>query len=255
MAKAKAPKFDPIELDVVRHWFEILNGSGIPYLVGGALAVYLHTGTWRDTKDLDVFLQARDLKKALDAFAREGYETKIHSPHWLAKITEGPFLLDLIFGFWNGRMKIDEEWIARGRGSEFAGVPVPLISLEDLIASKVYVASRDRFDGADIVHLIRGTEGDIDWSRVLALLGEDYPLLFWHLIFFDYVYPGHCPDLRGLMTDLFERIRQSWPAAQPSSYFRGPIVDPFSFKADMEEMGYADPRDMTPRVDEEGKLL
>ena len=100
-------------------------------------------------------------------------------------------------------MKINEEWMAGGRGSEFAEVPVLLISLEDLIASKVYVASRDRFDGADIVHLIRGTEGDIDWSRVLALLGEDYPLLFWHFIFFDYVYPGHCPELRGLMTQLF----------------------------------------------------
>lgn len=255
MVKGKVPKFDPIELDVVRHWFQILNGTGIPYLVGGALAVYLHTGAWRDTKDLDVFLQARDLKTAMDAFAREGYETRIHAPHWLAKITEGPFLLDLIFGFWNGRMKIDEAWMARRRASEFAGIAVPLISLDDLIASKVYVASRDRFDGADISHLIRWTEEKIDWDRILALLGDDYPLLLWQLIFFDYVYPGHCPEVRERMVALFGRLQKSWPGTRASSSFRGPIVDPFSFKADIEDLGYRDPRDMTPRVDAEGNLL
>ncbi len=76
--QAKFPG-NPEELEVFRNWLEILNRARIPYLIGGAFAVYLHTGIWRDTKDLDVFIQPRDLRRALDAFAGAGIHiTKEH---------------------------------------------------------------------------------------------------------------------------------------------------------------------------------
>ncbi len=255
MIQRDLSKMAPEEVNVFRKWLEILNAKGVAYVLGGAYALYLHTGIFRETKDLDVFIEPKDLKTALDAFSAAGYETKIHSPHWLAKVFHGPYFLDLLFGFWNGRLRSIQNWCARSKTAPFAGVPVPLISAEDLIVSKAYVAGRDRFDGADIVHVILKAEGKVDWTQVLIQLGDDYALLLWHLILFDYVYPGHSEGIRECMTHLFKKVRDSNSKALPSFHFRGPLLDPFSFNIDMEEMDYVDPRDMTPVVDEEGNLL
>ncbi len=253
--KRKGSGLDRLEKQVFRRWLTIMNELQVPHFLGGAFAVYLHTGFWRDTKDLDIFIRAKDLKTALDAFAGAGYKTRIESRHWLGKVLQGPYLLDLIFGFWNGRMRIDETWIDRCRPAEFAGVPVPLISLEDLIASKVYVASRDRFDGAEIVHLIRLVEGNLDWTRLLDLLGDDYAILLWSLILYDFVYPRRGGDVRELMVRLFQRLQDERPEDYPPSFFRGPLLDPVSFQVSMDKMGYQDPRDMAPLVDDEGNIL
>lgn len=247
---------NPLELEIFQNWLEILNRAGISYLLGGAFAVYLHRGGWRDTKDMDIFLQAKDLRRTLGLFSEAGYKTEIPSTNWLAKVFHGPYFLDLIFGFWNGRLKTLHNWLERGRPAQFGSVTVPLISLEDLIYSKIYLAARDRFDGGDIVHLIRKAEGEINWKLVLDQLGDDYALLLWHLILYGYIYPGHLrKGERMLIVRLFEKVRKSWHEGDPNSYFRGPLVDPFSFKMDIDENGYHDPRDMTPLVDEEGNLL
>ncbi len=246
---------NPEEQEVFHRWLEILNRTGVPYLLGGAYAMYLHTGIWRDTKDMDIFLLPRDLKGVLDAFSAAGYETEIPFRHWLAKVFRGPYFVDLLFGFWNGRMKIAPDWFERSQPALFAGVEAPLISLEDLIASKVYVAAKDRFDGSDIVHLVRNSGGGVGWGRVLELLGNDSELLLWHLILYNYVYPDRSKDVKGQISALFNQVRTKWKKDPPGSSFRGPLLDPFSFTTDMEEMGYEDPRDMTPVVDEDGSLL
>lgn len=246
---------NPAELEVFRNWLEILNRARISYLLGGAFAVYLHTGSWRDTKDMDVFLQAKDLKRALRVFEDAGYQTEIRARNWLAKVFHGPYFLDLIFGFWNGRLSTIHRWLERSKPARFAGVTVPLISLEDLIYSKIYIAARDRFDGADIAHLIKNAKKELDWKLVLDQLGEDSPLLLWQLILYDFIYPGHLrKNEQEMMVQLFEEVVERWSGAKPDSNFRGPLMDPFSFKPDMEEMGYRDPRDMTPLVDSEGNV-
>ena len=34
-----------------------LNGAGIAYVIAGAYAIYEHTGIYRETKDLDIFVE------------------------------------------------------------------------------------------------------------------------------------------------------------------------------------------------------
>ncbi len=247
---------NPLELEIFQNWLAMLNRAQISYVMGGAFAVYLHRGGWRDTKDMDVFLQAKDLKRALGLFNEAGYKSEVRAANWLAKVSHGAYFADLIFGFWNGQLKSIHDWIERSQPAQFLGVWVPLISLEDLIYSKLYLAARDRFDGGDIVHLIRKADREIDWKVVLDQLGDDFALLLWHLIFYDYVYPGELrKGERDVIEELFEKIRKNWSGTDGSPYFRGPLVDPFSFKMDMEEMSYPDPRDLTPLVDQEGNLL
>jgi hypothetical protein len=124
-------------------------------------------------------------------------------------------------------------------------MPVRLISIEDLIASKAFIAFRDRFDGADVVHLMRCAAGRIDWERVLAVLGERHRvLLLWHLILFDYVYPGHAGTLPGeLIRRIVDERAAAWAgAAPPEEIFRGSLLDHRAFAIDVADWGYPDPR-------------
>ena len=42
-----------------------LNRVNLPYVVAGAFALQQHTGIWRNTKDLDLFLPAQAVPGAL----------------------------------------------------------------------------------------------------------------------------------------------------------------------------------------------
>ena len=52
-----------------------------------------------------------------------------------------------------------------------------MLAAEELIASKLFIARRERFDGADIAHVIYGTKGDLDWQRILRMAGEHWEML------------------------------------------------------------------------------
>ena len=43
-----------------------LNAAAIPYVVSGAYAIYEHTGIYRETKDLDLFVRPADVERAID---------------------------------------------------------------------------------------------------------------------------------------------------------------------------------------------
>lgn len=229
----------------------------ISYLVGGAFAVHKYTGIWRFTKDLDVFLKPEDLKAALDALAEAGFDTEVRDRYWLAKVNHGRYLLDLIFGVANGYIAVDDEWFEPVCRDDIAGVEAPIMNVEELIASKVYVTRSDRFDGSDIVHVIRALKGNLDWGRLLAILKEDVVLLLWHLLLFDYVYPGHAEYLpQQLMTDLFLRARNGWSQEREEKAFYGMMIDPDRFGVDVTDWGYVDKRRPPgPLVDERGVAI
>ena len=248
----RPPRFEPEEAAVFARALRLLAETGVPHVVGGALALHAYTGIWRDTKDLDVFLRPADLETAFAALAGAGFETSVEERHWLAKARQEPYFIDLLFGTSHGRLKVDDAWFGSGRTVEFEGVTVGVVPLEQLLVSKLYIAVHDRFDGSDVVHLIRATRGQLDWQRVLSLLGDNQQLLLWHLILFDLVYPGHADYLpKDLVTELFDRMRARWAEPADSTAFRGTLLDPYGFTVDVAEWGYQDWRDLTPLVEEE----
>jgi hypothetical protein len=248
---------ESLRADTYARWLRILNATGAPYAVGGAYAVYAYTGAWRDSKDLDVFLRPRDLKTALDALRSAGFDTEVRDPLWLAKAHRPPVLMDLLFAVRHGTsLPITADWFATCRPVELMGVPTRLLGPEEVIATKVYLAARDRFDGADIAHLVRAAAGQVDWRRVVDLLHGDEDILFWHLVFFQLVYPGlvdHLP--KDLMRRAFARLEAAWPRSGDPRAFRGTLFDPEMFAVDVEDWGHQDGRDLRPLVDEEGAAL
>ena len=245
---------DAEQARVFSTWLNIVHSTGVPYALGGAYALYAFTGLWRDTKDIDIFVEPKDVKPLLDALAAAGFETEVRDQLWLAKAHSRPYLMDLLFAVRHAtRLEVSEKWFEACHPAQFLDVPTCLLAPEEVIASKVYVAARDRFDGADIVHLIRAVQGHIDWQRVIDLLGGDEEIVLWHLLLFQFVYPGHVDYLpTGLMRRAFRRLEDEWRAPSRWRAFRGMLLDSVSFAVDCEKMGYEDTRDRAPLIDAEG---
>ena len=74
----------PDKAELYRTALEMLNRSGVPYMVGGTYAFQYYAGISRSTKDFDIFLRARDLNRILDALQRAGFKTEVAFSHWLA---------------------------------------------------------------------------------------------------------------------------------------------------------------------------
>jgi predicted nucleotidyltransferase len=248
MVREGEPKLTPEQAQIYARALKTVKELQIPYVVAGAFATHFYTGLWRDTKDLDLFIKPEGAEKALRALKSEGFKTEVREKHWLAKAKQNGYLIDLIFGMANGMVEFDDDWLTAKEQVTVAGVQAPIIRLEELITSKVYIAVRDRFDGADIVHLIRAVKGRVQWERILQRLRMNRNLLLWHFIFFDFVYPAHSEYLpRDLMKRLFEEFHASRPAANQDQ-FLGTLLDAFSFAADVHDWGYPDARKLKARI-------
>ncbi len=220
---------------------EALQQAGIPCAVGGAFAFHHHTGIWRATKDLDLILTAADVPPALAALATAGFETFVKDPVWLAKAVRGDYFVDLITGVGNASLQVDAGWIERAVPHQILGVPCPILAAEELLASKLFVARRERFDGADVVHLIRACSDRLDWNRILQLLDTHWELLLWALTLYAYVYPGRT-DLvpQNLWAGLTSRFLERVSHPHPETPSRGTLVDPLMFAIDVKEWGERD---------------
>jgi hypothetical protein len=246
----------PVEADLFRRWLAILRRTGVPFALGGAYAQYGFTGVWRDSKDLDAFVRPEDVRTVLDAFEADGFETELRDVRWLAKVHSAPHLLDIIFGVRHmTRLRIGDEWLRTAAAARFLGVPTRVLRPEEIIATKVYIANRDRFDGADILHIVRALQGEVDWRRVVDLLEGDEEIVLWHLVLFAYAYPMHREWLpRELMQRAFERVGGP-PEGLDARTFRGTVLDPVSFRVDVSELGYRDAGATPPILGGDGRPL
>src|SRR3989442_5356390 len=168
-----------------------LTNARVPFLVGGAYALERYTGIARDTKDLDIFVRPEDCERALAAFAEAGFDTELTFPHWLGKARSGGEMVDVIFSSGNGCARVDDEWFRHAVDDQVLDVPVRLIPVEEMIWSKALIMERERYDGADVVHLLRARGADLDWPRVLRRFGPNWRGLLSHLILFGLGYPRH----------------------------------------------------------------
>jgi hypothetical protein len=215
-----------------------MNERGVPYAVSGAFALREHTGICRNTKDLDLFLAPEDVPKALDELRKEGFETEVKDPVWLAKAHRDDFFVDLITGMSNGIVTVDRSWIERATPSQILDIPVKVLAPEELLVSKIFIAFRERFDGADIVHIVYGTRGKLDWERVMLLVGEHWQLLLWALVLFQYVYPQESNAVpERIWENLLQRFRTSLNSPNTSANFRGSLLDERMFAIDVNEWG------------------
>ena len=184
----------------------MLVSSGKPFLVGGGYALRAHTGTGRVARDLDIFVHPRDVRFLLDLLAEAGYRVELTFPHWLGKVYKDRIYVDFIFGFGNGVAPVDDDWFEHAVGGEVLGVPVRLSPAEEMLWSKAFVMERERYDGADVIHLIHARGHDLDWIRLLRRFGPHQLVLLSHLILFLFVFPSDSDRVPGWVWDELLRL-------------------------------------------------
>jgi hypothetical protein len=206
--------------------------------VAGAFALQEHTGIYRDTKDLDLFLTAETAISTLKLLEDEGFRCETCDPVWLFKAHRDDFFVDLITGMSNATIVVEDSWIERAKPATVHGVRTRVLAAEELLASKLFVTRRERFDGADIAHVIYGTRGKLDWQRVLQLAGENWEMLFWALVLFRFCYPAQTDFVPAdLWRHLIERFQTAIANPDPNARFRGSLIDDKMFAIDLNEWG------------------
>jgi hypothetical protein len=211
-----------------------VNAEGVPFVVAGAYALRTYAGIYRDTKDLDLFVRRADVPRTLAALDRAGFRTEVTDPVWLAKgfHPSGEFV-DVIFSSGNGVAEVDEGWFARARATVVLGEPAWVAPPEEIIWSKAFVCERERYDGADISHVLRHCVDELDWG-VLEQRFAAYPeVLLIHLVLFRFTYPG----LRDRVPqDLLERLLEHARAPArggEEDVCRGTILSRYQFLSDL----------------------
>jgi hypothetical protein len=215
-----------------------------PFLVGGGFALYSYLGRWRTTKDVDIFIQADDLHSVLHIMMRAGFQCEITDTAWLAKARQGDACIDIIFCSYNGLFPVDKGWFDNARRALVLGMQCKVVGPEEIIASKSFVAARDRFDGADISWLIRATAHKLDWERIEHLMREHWQVLLWQMMHFLYVFPS---ERQLLPASMIERLMRKVTEELHSEDYeplicRGPMLDPRLYQAEIVVRGAVDPR-------------
>jgi hypothetical protein len=85
---------------------------------------------------------------------------------------------------------VDQTWFDHAPQAELYGRRVRFCPIEEVIWSKSFVMERERFDGADVMHLIRAGGATLDWNRLLERFGPFWRVLAAHVVLFGFVYPN-----------------------------------------------------------------
>jgi hypothetical protein len=221
-----------------------LNEARIPYVVAGAYAIYEHTGIYRQTKDLDLFVEPSYVLRAATALRNAGFVMRLEDLHWLAKAFSGEHFVDLIYGMGNSVAFIDAEWHKHSRPGVLAAQPVRIAPAEELLWHRLFINERHRHDMSDVVHLILCVGDTLDWERLVARVGPHWPLLLAQLQIYSFVYPGYRSNIPAwVMEQLIEQARaDAGRDEEDADVTRGTLISRFSFAIDVREWGFADPR-------------
>jgi hypothetical protein len=233
------------EREVYKRALRALNQHGVPYVVAGAYAIYEHTGIYRETKDLDVFVEPERLIETARVLREAGFTTRLEQPHWLAKAFDGEPFVDLIFGMGNGLALIDQGWYRNSHPAILAATPVRVAPAEELLWHRLFIHERHRQDMGDIVHLIACVGHAMNWERLLERVAEHWPLLLAQLQIFSYVYPELDSGVpRWVIEELLRRAHVD--AERPRTgerITRGTLISRFSFNIDVNEWAFHDERE------------
>lgn len=144
-----------------------LDRAGIPYVVGGGLAVRAY-GRTRHSKDMDVFLASHRIAATMNALNQEGFHTRDTDASWLYKAIKGDVLVDLIVRT-TGDIRLEQEAVRRGRWVLLHERPFFVMGPEDLLLRKVFSEAEGRPDWYDALSMLQNPIPDFDWHYFVDL--------------------------------------------------------------------------------------
>ena len=179
----------------------VLRGAAenrIPFALGGAFALATHTGCWRNTKDLDLYVPPEHKDRMIELVSSLGmvdyFDTKEYDRWWIYRATRNGMIVDIIWAMANHRQQIDELWMS-GPEVDLRGHRVKVLPAEAMLWDKLYIMQRERCDWPDVLNLLYATGADLNWELRLGRIGDDAPLLAGVLSVYRWAAPGRAAQL------------------------------------------------------------
>jgi hypothetical protein len=221
-----------------------LHEARVPFMVGGGYALRFFTGIERWTKDLDLFVRPSDAATVLEVLAPIGTQAEMLFPHWLGKVYGPDAFIDIVFSSGNAVAVVDDDWFRYGPKGSMLGISVRYCPAEETIWSKAFVAERERYDGADIAHLIRLCGDTLDWARLLQRFGEHWRVLLSHLVLYGYIFPAERDRVPAwVLTELGQRLSADLATEAPTTRLcRGTLLSREQYLPDITQDRYLDAR-------------
>ena len=145
---------------------DILDKMDLDYVVFGGIAVWAY-GRKRQTKDIDLLIEARSANKALLALLKAGWSTTMTDKNWLFQARKNGVQVDLIFQA-KGNYVLTKEIIDRAVPTEISDYKFKVISPEDLVLVKIYALKEIRpADWYDATSVIMSVKGKLDWDYIV----------------------------------------------------------------------------------------
>jgi hypothetical protein len=200
MSSGANESFDGI-VSALRAAVPVLRAAEIPFMLGGSMAVWAYGGP-EPTNDLDLMLREQDAERALAALAGAGMRIAHPPEEWLVKAWHDDVLIDLIHG--PRGLPIDDEALGRAVERNLSALRVPVMALEDVLATKLLSLDEHQLDLSWLLQISRAVREQVDWAALRARTDHSpYAAAFFTLV-----------QRLGIVADAHEREHEHEPAAQ-----------------------------------------
>lgn len=228
--------------DFYRSAIASLHSASVPFPVGGSYALWVHTGVRRGTKDFDLLVRPQDAARTLEVFRADGFHVELTHSHWLANVRHESQFIGLIFRSGNGLCYVDDDWFKFACVADVFGMLLPVCPSEELLWQKAFIMERERFDGADVQHLLRSCGRKMGLGKCAASIRRGLaggaessgalPLCLSRR-------SGRCSA--GCHENMAARLRH-WNVPAQGHLCRGPLISRLQYLDDVERLGYTDAR-------------
>lgn len=157
-----------------------LRDAEVPFALGGGLACWAHGAPISD-HDVDIMVRPQDAERAQRVLAKAGMRAARPPEEWLLKAYDGEVLVDLIFRP-NGD-PVDDAMLARASMLDVAAVSMPVLPLEEVLASKLLALNEHCCDFEKLIAIARTVREQVDWDQLrVATAASPFAHAFFTLI-------------------------------------------------------------------------
>jgi Nucleotidyl transferase of unknown function (DUF2204) len=172
-------RFEAIEV-ALKKAVAALREAHVDFLLAGSLASWARGGP-ETRHDLDFIVKSEQAELALEALAQKGMRPERPPEEWLYKAWDDDLLIDVIFH--PRGLPVTDEVIQRGEELHVLGMTVPVMAIEDVLATKLLAITEHRVDYSDLLEVARALREQIDWRALrVRTRGSPYAAAFFVLV-------------------------------------------------------------------------
>jgi predicted nucleotidyltransferase len=167
-------------VDAMKHAAAALRDADVRFALGGGLACWARGGPATD-HDVDFLVKPEDVQRARDALTTAGMRVEKPPEEWLLKAYHNETQIDLIFAPSGG--PITDEVLDRAEEREVGAMRLPVISLEEVLATKLLALTEQDPNYRAVLEIARALREQIRWNEVRERAeGSPFAKAFFTLI-------------------------------------------------------------------------